>query len=428
MAKSALKLGIAGLGTVGIGVIKMLQNHADVIAARAGRAVQISAISAKTQKKRGIPLQAYAWENDPVALAKREDIDVFVELIGGEAGTAKAAVEAALNAGKHVVTANKAMLAIHGHALATQAEQLDLTIRYEAAVAGGIPIVKALSEGLAGNKITRVLGIMNGTCNYILTKMQSDNLPYETVFAQANEMGYVEADPNLDIGGIDAAHKLSLLSALAFGTKVDFDNIKKEGIASVTIDDIHTAADMGFRIKLLGVAQMVDGVLEQRMTPCLVPGDSPLGQLEGGTNMVIVEGSDCGQIVLQGAGAGEGPTASAVLSDIIDIARGFRSPVFGQTADTLKNATPAQSSTPAPFYIRMQLLDQPGTLAVVASALGEAGVSIERIRQYRHTGETAPILIVTHQTQRTAIKDAINTLSKSDVLADTPVVLRIETL
>ncbi|MEO1575794.1 MAG: homoserine dehydrogenase, partial [Pseudomonadota bacterium] len=267
-----LRLGIAGLGTVGRGVVRIVQAHAETLAARAGRAIEITAVSARSRDTdRGVPLDAYAWEDDPVALAKRDDVDVFVELIGGDAGPAKDAVEAALDAGKDVVTANKALLAHHGHALALAAESKGRVIRFEAAVAGGIPVVKALTEGLAANEITRVMGVMNGTCNYILTRMESAGLPYDEVFAEADALGYLEADPTLDVGGIDAGHKLSLLAAIAYGTQVDFDGVALEGIERLSIDDIRQAADMGFRIKLLGVAQVTGRGLEQRMSPCLVP-------------------------------------------------------------------------------------------------------------------------------------------------------------
>ncbi|MBL3562306.1 homoserine dehydrogenase, partial [Rhodovulum sulfidophilum] len=320
-----LRLGIAGLGTVGAGVVKIVQSHAGLLARRGGRPLVISAVSARSRgKDRGVDLSDYAWEDDPVALARRDDVDVLVELMGGSDGPAKAATEAALATGKDVVTANKAMLAIHGQALAETAEAAGRVIRFEAAVAGGIPVVKALTEGLAGNRIDRIMGVMNGTCNYILTRMEREGLPYETVFEEAQALGYLEADPTLDVGGIDAGHKLALLTAIGFGARVDFDAVELEGIERISIVDIRYAADMGFRIKLLGVAQTTGRGLEQRMSPCLVPANSPLGQLEGATNMVVLEGDAVGQIVLRGAGAGEGPTASAVMSDILDIARGFR--------------------------------------------------------------------------------------------------------
>ena len=267
-----LRLGIAGLGTVGVGVVKIVRSHKALLTARTGREIVITAVGARDQgKDRGVNLNGYAWESDPVALARRDDIDVFVELMGGSDGPALEATRAALDTGKDVVTANKAMLALHGQALAEQAEDAGRAIRFEAAVAGGIPVIKALTEGLAGNEITRVMGVMNGTCNYILTRMESAGLPYDAVFQEASDLGYLEADPTLDVGGIDAGHKLALLSAIAFGTRPDFDGVDLEGIQRIAIDDIRQAADMGFRIKLLGVARRTGRGLEQRMQPCLVP-------------------------------------------------------------------------------------------------------------------------------------------------------------
>jgi homoserine dehydrogenase len=422
-----LRLGLAGLGTVGIGVVKIVQRHADLIAARAGRPVQITAVSARDRSKpRDADLSAFAWESDPVALARRDDVDVFIEVMGGSDGPAKDATEAAIAAGKDVVSANKALLAHHGQALAEAAEAKGHVIRFEAAVAGGIPAIKALTEGLAGNRIKRVMGVMNGTCNYILTRMESASLPYEVVFEEARGLGYLEADPNLDVGGIDAGHKLSLLAAIAFGTKVSFDAVELEGIGKISIEDIRHAADLGFRIKLLGVAQVTGRGLEQRMTPCLVPADSPLGQLQGGTNMVVLEGDAVGQIVLRGAGAGEGPTASAVMADVIDIARGNRLSTFGQPAHTLATPTPAAAATPAPHYLRMTLLDKPGALAKIATALGDSGISIDRMRQYGHLGAHAPVLIVTHKAAPQDIAHAITRFAATGVLVGEPVAIRIE--
>ncbi len=424
---SPLRLGVAGLGTVGVGVVRIVRQQSALLEARTGRKITISAVSARSKDKdRGVPLCDYAWEDDPVALAKRDDVDVFVELMGGDEGPAKDATEAAIKAGKDVVTANKAMLAHHGQALAIAAEAAGTVIRYEAAVAGGIPVMKALTEGLAGNEITRVMGVMNGTCNYILTQMQATRQGYNALFAEADKLGYLEADPNLDVGGIDAGHKLALLSSVAFGTQVDFDAVELEGIQNITLEDIDAAADMGYRIKLLGVAQMTGRGLEQRMSPCLVPDNSPLGQLDGGTNMVVIEGDAVGQIVLRGAGAGMGPTASAVLSDIIDIARGLRLPTFGQPATTLKVAKPAKAAVPAPYYLRMQLVDQPGALAKVAAVLGDAGVSIDRMRQYGHQDTAAPVLIVTHKVTRSALDEALQSMAKTTVVQGDPVAIRIE--
>ena len=424
-----LRLGIAGLGTVGIGVVKIIRQHGEMLSARTGRQIEISAVSARSRDKdRGVPLNSYAWEDDPVALATRDDVDIFVELMGGTDGPAKASVEAAIAAGKDVVTANKAMLAIHGQALAEAAEARGVALRFEAAVAGGIPVIKALTEGLAGNEIKRIVGVMNGSCNYILTRMENAGLSYEEVFAEADGLGYLEADPQLDVGGIDAAHKLAILSSIAFGTRVDFDGIELEGIERVSIEDIRHAADMGYKIKLLGVAQKTGRGLEQRMMPCLVPDTSPFGQLQGGTNMVAIEGHAVEQVVLRGPGAGEGPTASAVMGDVCDIARGLSLPVFGQAADTLATAPRAASVLPAPYYLRMALMDKPGALAKIATVLGDAGVSIDRMRQYGHSDTTAPVLIVTHTCTRAAVDDAIANMQGTGVLASDPVVLRIESV
>ncbi len=422
-----LRLGIAGLGTVGVGVVKIVRQHAELIATRGGRPIEIAAVSARSRDKdRGVDMSAYGWEDDPVAMAQRADVDVFVELMGGSDGPAKAAVEAAIAAGKHVVTANKALLAHHGQDLALAAEKAGVVLRFEAAVAGGIPIIKALTEGLAGNEITRVMGVMNGTCNYILTRMEATKQGYNALFDEAHKLGYLEADPQLDVGGIDAGHKLSLLSAIAFGTQVNFDAVELEGIEQIMLQDIEEAAEMGYRIKLLGVTQMTGRGLEQRMSPCLVPAASPLGQLEGGTNMVVVEGDQVGQIVMRGAGAGEGPTASAVMGDVIDLARGLTISTFGQPASTLKAARPAQAAVPAPYYIRMELADKPGALAKVAAVLGESGISIDRMRQHGHQAPTAPVIFVTHKCSRSQIDEALDGLGSTNVITGTPVAIRIE--
>jgi homoserine dehydrogenase len=430
MSAAPLRLGLAGLGTVGIGVVRILEREAALIAARAGRPVVITAVSARDRtKNRDADLSGFAWESDPVALATRQDIDVFVEVMGGHNGPAKHATEVAIASGKHVVTANKALLAHHGQALAEAAERAGVALRFEAAVAGGIPVIKALTEGLAGNRITRVMGVMNGTCNYILTRMQAAGLPYEQVFEEARQLGYLEADPNLDVGGIDAGHKLSLLAAIAFGTQVAFDSVELEGIGNVSIDDIRLADEMGYRIKLLGVAQMTGRGLEQRMTPCLVPTDSPFGPLMGGTNMVMLEGDSVGQIFLRGPGAGMGPTASAVMADVIDLARGIRLPTFGLPATALATPLPARSAAAAPYYLRMTLLDKPGALAKIATCLGEAGVSIDQMRQINQKGDEdddAIVLIVTHKATPADIAEAMSRFGGTGVLVGAPVSIRIE--
>lgn len=422
-----LRIGLIGLGTVGGGLFRLLSQNADLIAARAGRRVAITAVSARSRKAdRGFDHSAAAWEDDPVALARRDDVDLVVEAMGGENGPAKEAVEAALQAGKHVVTANKAMLAHHGFDMAEMADASGAALRFEAAVAGGIPCVKALGEGLAGNRITRVLGVLNGTCNYILTKMETDRAAYNEVLAEAQRLGYAEADPSFDVGGVDAAHKLALLASLAFGVKVDFDGVKTEGIDRISLVDIGHAAELGYRIKLLGVARMHDDGLEQRMQPCLVPEGSPIGELDDVANMVVLEGDFIGAAVLEGPGAGAGPTASALAADIIDIARGKTGPAFGVPAAALLKAGRASGHTPASYYLRLALKDEPGVLARVAAALGQENISIHQMRQIADDKGGARVLMTTHETRRDHLDAALEAIAKSDVSTDAPVAIRIE--
>ena len=424
-----LRIGLAGLGTVGAGVVRIIQTHGETIAARAGRAVEIAAISARSRHRdRGLDLSAYAWEDDPVALARRADLDLVVEAIGGEDGPAKATAAAAIAGGKHLVTANKAMLARHGPELAAAAEAAGVALRFEAAVAGGIPVVKALTEGLAGNAIVRLMGVLNGTCNYILTRMEAEDAPYAQVLGEAQRLGYAEADPSFDVGGVDAAQKLALLVAIAFGTRVDYEGIAVEGIDRVSLADIEHAAELGYRIKLLGVARPTASGLEARMQPCLVPAGSPLGQLEGVTNMVVIEGDFVGRIVLSGPGAGEGPTASAIVGDVVDIARGLVIPAFGRPAATLATPARAAAGASAAYYLRFLLADAPGALAQVAAALGEAGISINRMRQVEHAGLEAPVLIVTHRAERAPLDAARAGLAGLAGCRAAPVAIRIEEL
>ncbi len=421
-----LRIGIAGLGTVGMGVAEILTKHTDLLASRAGRRIAITAVSARSQRDRGLDLSTYAFEADPVALATRDDVDLVIEVMGGEDGPAKATVEAALASGKHVVTANKALMARHGIALAELAERHDVALRFEAGVAGGIPVVKALTEGLAANEITRVMGVMNGTCNYILTEMEKTGADYADVLKDAQDLGYAEADPAFDVGGMDAAQKLALLTATAFGTAVDIDDLKVEGIEKITLTDILYARDMGYRIKLLGVARAAGNAVEARMQPCLVPASSPIGQLESVTNMVVIEGDFIGQTVYQGPGAGAGPTGSAVVADVIDIARGLTLPSFGQPVAALAKREIASLGTPATYYLRLSLEDRPGTLAQVAKALGSHGISINQMRQTEHEGEAAPVLIVTHACLRTDLDAALGEIEGQDICKTTPIAYRIE--
>ncbi len=427
MIEKPLSIAIAGLGTVGIGIIKILESNKQLIKNRCGRELKIVAVSARNKRKqRDVDLSKYEWADDPVSLARRKEIDLIVEVIGGADGPAKAMVETAIKHKKHVVTANKAMLAEHGHYLAIAAEENNVTIRFEAAVAGGIPIIKALTEGLSANKIKKVTGVMNGTCNYILTRMEETKKSYESVFSEAKSLGYVEADPNLDVGGIDAAQKLAILSTLAFNSQIDFNNILIEGIDRISLIDIENANSMGYRIKLLGVSQISGNILYQSMQPCLVPRTSPLAQLEGGTNMVIIEADFVGQTAYSGPGAGEGPTASAIVSDIIDIARNNIGPVFGVLATKLSIKSISSETASSRYYIRFSLIDEPGVLAKVSGILGEHEISVDRMRQAQHQGSEAPLLIVTHKTRRNNLNKALIEIEKLDVSLCAPVAIKIE--
>ena len=328
--------------------------------------------------------------------------------------------------GKHVVTANKALLAQHGHSLALIAEENKMALRFEAAVAGGIPIIKALTESLSSNSVTRVAGVMNGTCNYILTRMETTGASYEQIFKEAQDLGFVEADPQLDVGGIDAAQKLAILSSISFQSQIDFNSIEIEGIEKISLFDIENAKAMGYRIKLIGISRLTEEGLYQEVQPCLVPQSSPLSKLEGGTNMVIVDSDFIGQTSFSGPGAGGGPTASAIVSDIIDIGIGKIVPVFGIKAKSLKKIRKGTKGISRCYYLRLSLVDKPGALAKVAAVLGENKISIDRMRQKAHDGDEAPLLIVTHKTTLANVKKALSEIDNLAVCLKPPVTIKIE--
>src|SRR5215471_6935187 len=368
-----LRIGIAGLGTVGAGVVKLLAEHGRLLAVRGGRPLELVAASARSKgKKRDIDLSGVRWESDPMALARAADIDVVVELIGGSDGIALRLAQTVLRSGKHVVTANKALLAMHGAELAELAESKGRILAFEAAVAGGIPIIKALREGLVGNRVGRLYGILNGTCNYILTTMRETGRDFAQVLAEAQAAGYAEADPSFDVDGIDAAHKLAILTGAAFGARVNFGGIHVEGIRRVTSMDIGFAEELNHRIKLLGLARETPYGIEQRVHPCLVPLEAPIAHIEGVFNAVAIEGDFVGKTMFQGRGAGQGPTASAVVADIIDVARGRHMPAFVVPANRLadKKAAPMARHVGA-YYIRLMVQDRPGVIAAIAKALAE---------------------------------------------------------
>ncbi|WP_291299450.1 homoserine dehydrogenase [Elioraea sp.] len=426
-----LSIGIAGLGTVGGGTLTLLKANSALIAARAGRPVAVTAVAARDRSRdRGLSLGGLRWFDDPVALANDPGIDVLVEAIGGADGVARAAVEAALAVGKPVVTANKAMLAVHGAALAGLAEAKAAPLMFEAAVAGGIPAIKALREGLAANHITRVAGILNGTCNYILTTMRAEGREFAEVLAEAQKLGYAEADPSFDIDGIDAAHKLAILAALAFGRPVDFASVHVEGIRGVSALDIAFADQLGFRIKLIGIAERTDAGVSARMHPVMVPVASPIAHVDGVFNAVAFEGDFVGRVMLEGRGAGAGPTASAIVADIIDIARGRITPPFG-VAGGLLSAEPAVpiAARHGAYYLRLMVVDRPGVIADVSAILRDHAVSLESMLQRgRSEGEAVPVVLTTHVCQEAAMAAALSRIAALDAVIAAPTMLRIEAL
>jgi homoserine dehydrogenase len=431
MTSTALRVGLAGLGTVGAGTLRLLRENAELIAARAGRPIVPVAVAARDRARdRGVSLDGLAWFDDAVALARDPGVDVVVEVIGGADGVARATVEAALAARKPVVTANKAMLALHGAELAAAAEDASTPLAFEAAVAGGIPAIKALREGLAANRITRVAGILNGTCNYILTTMRDSGRPFADVLAEAQAHGYAEADPAFDIDGIDAAHKLAILVALAFGRPVDFASVHIEGIRHVSALDIAFARELALVIRLVGIAERHDGGISARVHPVMVPAASPLAHVDGVFNAVMVEGDHVGRVMLEGRGAGAGPTASAVVADLIDIARFRHTPPFGMAAQHLsaEPAVPIARRVGA-AYLRLMVVDRPGVIADVSAVLRDHVVSLESmIQRGRAPGETVPVVLTTHPCEEAALAAALARIAKLGSVVEPPTMIRIETL
>ncbi|TPN88490.1 homoserine dehydrogenase [Mesorhizobium sp. CU2] len=431
----ALRVGIAGLGTVGASVARVLRDKAAELTRQCGRDIVVAAVSARDAKRdRGVDLSAAKWFDDPVKMAEKADIDVFVELIGGDEGPARQSVKAALEAGRHVVTANKALLAKHGVALAEIAERKGVLLNYEAAVAGGIPVIKTMREAMAGNAVTRVFGILNGTCNYILTRMEAEGISFDACLKDAQRLGYAEADPTFDIEGHDTAHKLSILTSLAFGTKIAANDIYMEGISNITQADIRAAADLGYRIKLLGVAQRTESGIEQRVHPTMVPTASVIAQVHGVINAVAIETDILGELLLSGPGAGGNATASAVIGDIADIAKsrpGFQhGPVFGWPAKELKPYKKAQMRSHAGgYFIRLTVHDRIGVFAAIAKRMADNDISLESIVQQAAGPETQAqktVILVTHETTEAAVRKAVEGITKDGHLTDKAQVIRIE--
>ena len=430
-AAAPLKIAIAGLGTVGAGVLKLLAENGELLAQRCGRPISVTGVSARDKSRdRGVALGQAKWFDDAVALANEADADIIVELIGGSDGVAKRVCEAAIARGRHVVTANKALLAVHGAALARLAEAKGLSLSYEAAVAGGIPVIKALREGLAANRITRVYGILNGTCNYILTQMRRTGRPFADVLADAQKLGYAEADPSFDIDGVDAAHKLAILAGLAFGAAVNFAGVHIEGIRHVSPLDLDFAKELGYRVKLLGIARMTEHGLEQRVHPCMVPVETPIAAVEDVFNAVVAEGNFVGRTVLEGRGAGAGPTASAVVADLVDLARGRRTPTFGVpvAALALPPVSPMERRVGS-YYIRLMVVDRPGVIADVTAALRDESVSLEAMLQRgRSPNEMVPVVLTTHDTEEAAMNRALKRIVALKTVLEPSRAIRIEKL
>ena len=424
-----LKIAIAGLGTVGVGVLRVLAAHSKLLETRGGRAIRVTAVSARDRGRgRGLDLSAFQWFDDAAAMAADADAEAVVELIGGSDGAAKAVTERAIAAGRHVVTANKALIALHGAALAAAAESAGVTLAYEAAVAGAIPIIRAMREGLSANRIARIRGILNGTCNYILTTMRETGRGFDDVLAEAQELGFAEADPSFDIDGVDAAHKLAILASLAFGSRVDFGGVFIEGIRRVSARDVAYAEELGYRIKLLGTAEITDEGLHQRVHPAMVPLDAPIASVEGVLNAVEAQSDFAGATMLEGAGAGAGPTASAVVGDLIDIACGRRTPTFGVPVSRLAEMPAApMSGHVGPYYVRLMVYDRPGVFADVAAVLRDHEISMEAvIQRARSETEAVPVVLTTHETRESAMQGAADAIAALASVREAPHVIRIE--
>jgi homoserine dehydrogenase len=434
-----LKVGLAGLGTVGGAVVRLLEDGHDKLLARCGRGIEVVAISARSRnKKRAFDSRKFRWVSDPVALARDPAIDVLVEVIGGASDPAKLAVETALAAGKPVVTANKALLAAHGQKLAALAERHGVALNFEASVAGGIPIVKTLREGLNGASFDRIYGILNGTCNYILTRMEQERLSFADCLKEAQRLGYAEADPTFDVEGHDTAQKLAILASLAFGTRIDPRAVYREGISSITPADLNAAAELGYRVKLLGVAVKTDEGIEQRVHPTMVPKDSAIAQVMGVTNAVTIDAKGIAPITLVGPGAGGLATASAIVADLADIARAVRTPPFGRPTArmTAIRKAPMQHHEGG-YYIRLLARDRPGTAATIARRLAQQKISLESIVQ-RHeagspgalqpgrSGETVPVIMITYATSEDAVHKALAAVRRDRVVYGRPQVIRLE--
>lgn len=414
-----MKVTIAGLGTVGGGVLKLLNDNSREVFARAGTGFEVVGVSARKKRDTGVK-----WYDNPLDLVNT-DAQIIIELIGGDT-VALELVKAALAAKKHVITANKAMLAYHGGELAQLAEKNNVQLRYEAAVAGGIPVIKAMREGLAGNKFTRISGILNGTSNYILTQMEEQRKEFGDILHEAQAKGYAEADPTFDVGGIDAAHKLALLAANAFGKKPNFKELYVSGIDKIKLADIDFAKKLGYRIKHICYASQHDGIIEQRAHACLLPQNHSLANVNDVFNAVEIEGEPVGKVVLFGRGAGAGPTASAVVADLVDIAQNRITKTFTIPASELETLHAVKiDETSSAFYLRLAVADKPGVLEEITAVFKDGQISIHKLYQDEAEEGSAEIIIITHLTKQGALNKAVEKLAKLASVEETPQIIRV---
>jgi homoserine dehydrogenase len=432
-----VNIGILGLGTVGGGTVNVLQRNADEITRRAGRGIQVTMASVRSLgKPRICDTSSITLTTDPFEIVNQPDIEVVVELIGGDTLARELVLKAIAN-GKHVVTANKALIAVHGNEIFAAAQKKGVTVAFEAAVAGGIPIIKAVREGLSGNRVLWLAGIINGTSNFILTEMRDKGRSFDDVLAEAQELGYAEADPTFDVEGIDAAHKLTILASIAFGIPLQFDKAYTEGMRKLTTQDVTDAADLGFRIKHLGIARRTEAGVELRVHPTLIPEKRLLANVDGVMNAILVYGDAVGPTLYYGAGAGADPTASAVVADLVDVVRALttdpenRVPHLAFQADALDDTAilPIEEVSSA-WFLRLQALDQPNVLANVTRILGENNISIEAIVQkvpHQH-GATVPIVILTHEVIEKSMNNALQQIASLDEIEPDITRIRVEYL
>ena len=429
-----IKVGLLGFGTIGTGVVKVFQKNSDLLSSRLGVRLELKRIAdLDTTTDRGVQLAPGLLTGDAQALLNDPEIQIVIELIGGYE-PARTFVLQAIRNGKHVVTANKALLAKHGEEIFRAAEKAGVNVMFEAAVGGGIPVISAIKENLGANNFSAVYGILNGTCNYILTRMDEEGEDYADVLAEAQQHGYAEADPTFDVEGIDTAHKLALLISLCFGTKVDFDKIYTEGISRVTALDIEYARDFGYKLKLLAIGKRDGERVEARVHPTMIPADYPLSSISGAFNSVRLVGDFSGPVMLSGYGAGMAATASAVVGDVLSVARDLRSndgvrvPAMGCYQEQLtSSAIKTMEQLVTSYYLRFTVKDQPGVLAQIAGILGNYEISIESmIQPHRHAANAVPIVFMTHEAEERNVVAAVAEINRLDVIQEEPLLIRIE--